>query len=206
MTEGIRRYATGSIRSSDCDDLRYDCISPHGLYRLAKRYALGARKYGDHNYLLGQPISEVYNHMFDHMRKYLQGDKTEDNMAAIAWGAFTIMEYEESHPEMQNMPRHNPECWPKPQAVAQLDDTPVEIALANGEKVVTPAHLAYALMGRVEDAIHLAAINGNPPERRDIDLRNTLRGYPVEGVSAEEIGALLLCAVPSNSRHAGSDK
>ena len=119
MSDGIRRYETGSIRSSDCDDVRYDCISPHGLYRLAKRYALGAKKYGDHNHLLGQPISEVFNHMFDHMRKYLAGDKSEDNMAAIAWGAFTIMEYEESNPTMQNMPRHNPECWPKPRVVEE---------------------------------------------------------------------------------------
>jgi hypothetical protein len=87
------RCPSGSTRSADVK-ARYDLVSPFGLRRLALRYGLGAAVHGDHNWRRGQPYSVVVKHMMEHLALFMQGDDTDDNMAAIAWGAFAIMEYD----------------------------------------------------------------------------------------------------------------
>lgn len=98
----IRTFSTGSKRSSDVDDFRFDLISPIGIARLARRCATGAERYGEHNWLKGQPYSSVINHMEAHLNKFKLGDTSDDNLAAIAWGAFALMTYEEILPEMDD--------------------------------------------------------------------------------------------------------
>jgi hypothetical protein len=85
------------------DHLRYDLVSPIGLRRLAARYALGAERYGDSNYLKGMPASVVINHMMAHLENVRAGRRDDDNLAAIAWGAFTLMHYEETRPHLMDV-------------------------------------------------------------------------------------------------------
>jgi hypothetical protein len=44
--------------------------------------------------------------MMAHFEKYRCGDRTEDHLAALAWGAFVLMHYEETMPEMMDVNRY----------------------------------------------------------------------------------------------------
>ncbi len=79
---------------------RFDLICPAGLRRLASRYALGAEKHGDINWCLAGNDPKFQrarlNHLIKHLVAYLRnGNADDDNLAAIAWGAFALMHYEE---------------------------------------------------------------------------------------------------------------
>lgn len=95
----LKRFKSGSVRTKDADDHRFDLVSPFGLFRLAKIYAEGAKKYGDRNWELGQPTGDVLNHAERHLQLWKQGDRSEDHLAKVAWGMFAIMHYEETLPE-----------------------------------------------------------------------------------------------------------
>lgn len=95
-------FATGSKRSS-LDEVRFDLVSPVGYRRLAARCAMGAKNYGEHNWRKGQPYSAVINHLENHLAQYKAGDRSEDHLAAIAWGAFAMMEFEQTHPELDDL-------------------------------------------------------------------------------------------------------
>lgn len=83
---------------------RYDLISPVGLRRLALHYEKGAEKYSDRNWEKGVPTHQCFNSISRHMLAYLDGDKSEDHLGAIAWNAFAMMHMEERMPEMQTIP------------------------------------------------------------------------------------------------------
>lgn len=94
-TYGEVVYESGAKRSADAKHVRFDLVPPQSLERLARRYAMGAEKYGENNYLKGIPFSSVVNHMELHLSKWKRGDHSDDHLAAIAWGAFTLMIYQE---------------------------------------------------------------------------------------------------------------
>lgn len=95
-------FATGASRSK-LDDVRYDLVSHVGLRHLAARYALGAVNHGDNNWRNGMPYSAIVNHMQNHLQLYLSGDRSDDHMAAVAWGAFAILESDELRPENNDL-------------------------------------------------------------------------------------------------------
>ena len=107
---GQRKFSTGAVRSTSVDHLAYDKIPPIGLRRLAERCKKGEINYpGEYqglNWLKGLPASDVINHMMAHFEKYRSGDRTEDHLAALAWGAFVLMHYEEAMPEMMDVNRY----------------------------------------------------------------------------------------------------
>jgi NTP pyrophosphatase (non-canonical NTP hydrolase) len=75
---------------------RYDLICPTGLKRIAQRYALGSQKYSDYNWTKGIPSYIRLNHLIKHVNEYIMnGNKSDDNLAAIAWNAIALMHYEE---------------------------------------------------------------------------------------------------------------
>lgn len=105
----VKRFETGAVRSRDADKYRYDLISPIGLRRLAETYAEGSEKYGDYNWERGMPISEMLNHACEHIRKYLEGDRSEDHLAHGAWNLFGAMHSEELWPHL-NTNLRGPGC------------------------------------------------------------------------------------------------
>lgn len=94
----VDNAGTGSTRSAMTE--RYDLIPPIGMRRLARRYALGAEKHGPRDWERGQRAWDVFNHMCKHMQDYLAGDRSDDHMAAVAWGAFALMHLAETVPDM----------------------------------------------------------------------------------------------------------
>jgi hypothetical protein len=89
-------FTTGSRRDTQDGKPRYTLIPPAPLKRLADLYVRGANKYDDHNWTLGQPTSRVLDSLMRHVEAYRMGDKSEDHLAAIAWNAFTIMQFEDT--------------------------------------------------------------------------------------------------------------
>jgi hypothetical protein len=100
--EKIKEFETGAHRTSL--EERYDLISPEGLRRLSLIYAEGAEKWGERNWEKGMPNSETLNHAARHLFKYLSGDRSVDHLAKVAWGMFTAMHMEKTHPELVNTP------------------------------------------------------------------------------------------------------
>lgn len=96
MTNNFTRFETGAIRNSEEDFPRYDLLSPIALEKLAKVAALGAKKYGEANWLKGIPIRNLINHAINHLFKFLRRDDSEDHLAHSLWNihaAIHIMHY-----------------------------------------------------------------------------------------------------------------
>jgi hypothetical protein len=96
-------FKTGSKRDSRVGKGRYDLISTVGMKRLARLYERGAIKYDDNNWQKGQPVSRFMDSLIRHAFNYLEGEDTEDHLAAVAWNAFAAMHMEEKLPEMQDL-------------------------------------------------------------------------------------------------------
>lgn len=96
VDSGERRYfQSGSIRDRADGKGRPALIPVLAMFRLAKHYENGAKKYGDFNWELGQPHSVYADSLYRHLLKYLGGARDEDHLAAIAWNAMAIMQQEE---------------------------------------------------------------------------------------------------------------
>lgn len=97
-----RRYETGAVRNGDCEDVRYDLISPIGLERLARTYAEGAAKRGRNNWENGMPVNDLLNHAIAHIYKFLNGNRDEDHLGHAAWNILGAIHSLEKWPEMNN--------------------------------------------------------------------------------------------------------
>lgn len=97
-TPDMHVFASGAKRSELKP--RYDLIPKSPLKRLAHRYELGARSYGDWNWQKGLPAGDTLNHIIEHLlewqRKRREGElSNDDDLAAAAWGCFALMWLEE---------------------------------------------------------------------------------------------------------------
>lgn len=88
-------FPSGAKRDTQNDKPRFDLIPVKPLKRLAELYARGAEKYGEFNWQKGMPFQRVVASLLRHIYAYLEGEDTEDHLAAVAWNAFTLMSYEE---------------------------------------------------------------------------------------------------------------
>lgn len=86
---------------------RYDLL-PHGpLDTLARVYTFGAGKYADHNWRKGLAFSRVFGAVMRHMWAFWRGEDIDKesglpHVAHAAWGCFSLLEYMESHPELDD--------------------------------------------------------------------------------------------------------
>lgn len=89
---------TSGAKSSE-EKPRYDLIPACALRRYAERCALGAKLHGDNNWKRGkddpQYITDRLNHTIEHLMKYASGDRSEDHLAAVLWGAGALAWFEE---------------------------------------------------------------------------------------------------------------
>ena len=100
----IIKFPTGAQRSGDAESERYDLISPIGLRRLAETYAEGATRHGERNWELGMPASALINHALRHINLWMDGDADDDHLAHAAWNLFAAMHFEETRPELIDVP------------------------------------------------------------------------------------------------------
>lgn len=106
MRPAKQHFITGAQRNKLKGEIapRYDLVSPVGYRRVAVIYGVGAINHGERNWEKGMPASDVINHAVEHLRKYLDGDRTEDHPAKIAWAMFALMHYEERNPDVVDIP------------------------------------------------------------------------------------------------------
>lgn len=129
-------YTTGAVRSADCDDVRYDLITPIGLRALAKTYAEGAEKFGVCNWENGMPVVDLLNHAIAHIYNFLGGDRSEDHLAHAAWNVLGAIHSYELWPEINKELLRGENCAAPAIAtedapavpVGQKQNKPVDIA------------------------------------------------------------------------------
>jgi hypothetical protein len=138
-----KQYDTGAVRSGDCEDTRYDLISPIGLAALARTYAEGAAKFGAFNWENGMPATDLLNHAIAHIYKFLGGDRSEDHIGHATWNLIGVSHSLEMWPELNNGYLRGPGCTCPPIADESL---PAKMA-AEGLEQVGPGIYATATYG-----------------------------------------------------------
>lgn len=111
----VIEYATGAVRESAMGKGTYKYIPTVGLKRLSHRYQYGELKYGaTDNFKKGLPVSNCWDSAMRHLVAYMDGDNSEDHLAAAAWNVLAIMEMEAHHPEMMDLEsRAGKKCTPE---------------------------------------------------------------------------------------------
>lgn len=88
-----------SIRDNDHTP-PYHLIPPTAIRRIARVFKEGATRYGDYTWTeKGLPFTETMDHAIEHLMKYIEGDRSEDHIAKVAWGMVALMWLEEHRPE-----------------------------------------------------------------------------------------------------------
>ena len=87
-------FDTGAVRDIQVGKGRYDLLPPEALRRIAVHYEKGALKYSDRNWEKGMPCSRFCNSALRHIFQWLQGDSSEDHLAAAAFNIMGIMAME----------------------------------------------------------------------------------------------------------------
>jgi len=67
------------------EEPRYDMFPARGIFRLARHFENGSKKYGDRNWEKGQEISRMLDSGIRHAFAFFRGDRDEDHLAAAAW-------------------------------------------------------------------------------------------------------------------------
>jgi len=80
-----RETITGSVRDASTGKGWFHCIPPVALRAMAKRFEDGGTKYGEHNWMKGQPLSWYYNSATRHMLAWSEGQTDEDHLGAALW-------------------------------------------------------------------------------------------------------------------------
>lgn len=78
-------FGTGAVRDAASGKGRFDLIPMYAIKRLAIHYENGAAKYADRNWEKGIPLHRYVNSAFSHLGAFMDGDRTEDHLAAILW-------------------------------------------------------------------------------------------------------------------------
>ena len=84
-----------AVRDSDRGKSRPDLVSPFALERIGNCLQKGAQKYGERNWAKGFPVSRSMVSLHRHLMKYMQGDDSEDHLAAVAVNAIFVLHFEE---------------------------------------------------------------------------------------------------------------
>ena len=100
-------------RKDDQEKLRYDLIPVGPLAEIAKVYTIGAKKYADRNWELGIKWGRVYAALLRHVTAWWKGEQLDPkdgqhHLASVAWCALALMEYEQTHRELDDRPQPPP--------------------------------------------------------------------------------------------------
>lgn len=98
---------TGAQKASKL--ARFSLIPVEPLYQLAEHYGRGAQKYAERNWQGGYPWSLSFDALCRHLYKWWDGEDIDpetgsNHLVAVAWHAFALLEYSETHKEMDDRP------------------------------------------------------------------------------------------------------
>lgn len=104
----VRNKTTGGEKGSKL--ARYDLIPAGPLRMLAEHYGRGATKYEDRNWERGYDWSLSFAAMQRHAWEFWAGEDIDSesgspHLAAVAWHAFAMLEWMQTHPELDNRPK-----------------------------------------------------------------------------------------------------
>jgi hypothetical protein len=116
MDDKYKKYDTGAVRSTDCNEVRYDLISPVGLEALARTYAEGAKKFGEFNWENGMPAVDLINHALRHIFVFLSGSRDEDDLGHAAWNIIGAIHSLQAWPELNDGRLRGAGCTVPPSA------------------------------------------------------------------------------------------
>jgi hypothetical protein len=103
-------YEDGAVRDVRSGKGRYDLLSPIFIARLAGVLERGAAKYADRNWEKGIPMSRCADSALRHMFQYLGGARDEDHLAQAAWNLMAMIHFEETRPDLNDMPNREAKC------------------------------------------------------------------------------------------------
>lgn len=86
-----REFDTGAKRDSNSNKPFIHNLLGYTRQRYGYHTNLGARKYGDSNFVLGIPSSVALESLDRHLAAYMEGDRSEDHLSAIIFGAQLCM-------------------------------------------------------------------------------------------------------------------
>lgn len=90
-----QEFETGSRRDTQKGKGRFDLLPWLIMRRFARHYENGAEKYGDNNYLKGQPTSRYISSAVSHIVSYMVGRRDEDHLIAAMWNIAAAAQNEE---------------------------------------------------------------------------------------------------------------
>jgi len=104
MTKGIKHDGMDGTGQAK---LRYDLIPVRPLADLAEVYTVGCKTYGDNNWRNGIKWSRILAAMFRHLEAFRGGELKDKesgcyHLASVAWGAFALLEYTRTHPDLDD--------------------------------------------------------------------------------------------------------
>ncbi len=99
----IEVFETGAQRSSGKGKGRFDLIPTGPERRVALKYEEGAIGYGENNWKKGMKFSRLFDSAKRHINQFVDGDRSEDHLAAAVWNLFAVMYFEEKKPEMNDL-------------------------------------------------------------------------------------------------------
>ena len=88
-------FDTGAKRDTQEGKGRFDLLPVNAIFRLAKHFENGSRKYGDDNWRKGIPLKRYLDSMMRHSFKFAGGLEDEDHLSAIIWNACCLLETQE---------------------------------------------------------------------------------------------------------------
>jgi hypothetical protein len=85
-------FGTGAVRDSQEGKGLPHLLPTHALYRLAKHFENGARKYGKDNWRKGIPLSRYLDSAFRHWCAVCDKLKDEDHPVSVLWNMACFIE------------------------------------------------------------------------------------------------------------------
>ena len=86
-----QKFQTGAQRDVSTGKGRYDLLPSMCVARVAKLYERGATHYGANNWTKGIPSTRFMESLLRHAFQYLEGDRSEDHLAAVVFNSWGIM-------------------------------------------------------------------------------------------------------------------
>lgn len=86
-----RVFQSGAKRDSDEDKPYVHNLQGYTRLRFGYLTRMGAKKYGDGNFLLGFPKEDALRSLDRHLAKYLDGDRSEDHLSALIFNVQLVM-------------------------------------------------------------------------------------------------------------------
>ena len=96
---------------------RFDLIPAGPLWQLAEVYGHGAKKYDENNWLRGYDWSLAFGALQRHAWAFWNGEDIDPedgkpHMAAVAFHAFSLLEFMERHPDFDDRPNAEMKAFP----------------------------------------------------------------------------------------------